>query len=46
VVFVGAIIPRWAANASHKIKMKNTRATNEIIEPILDRTFHLVYVSG
>lgn len=41
-----ATIPRWDTRASHKIKMKKSNATNEIIDPILDRTFHLVYASG
>ena len=36
------ITPRCAENASHRIKMKNKRATNETIEPIEEITFHLV----
>lgn len=35
-------IPRWDTKASHKIKMKKRRAMNDTIDPILDRTFHLV----
>lgn len=37
---------RWAVNASHKIKINSKRATNLIIEPIEDITFHLVNASG
>jgi hypothetical protein len=36
------ITPRCTAKASHRRKMKNSRATNETIEPILETTFHLV----
>ena len=33
---------RWEANASQIKKIKKRSATNEIIDPILDTTFHLV----
>lgn len=40
------ITPRCDEKASHSKKIKNRRATNETIEPILDTTFHFVYASG
>lgn len=33
---------RWAANASHKIKIKYSRAVKEIREPKDDTMFHFV----
>lgn len=45
-MWVGAITPRCAANASQSKKIKNKSATNETIDPILETTFHLVYASG
>lgn len=41
-----AIILRWAAKASHKITINKRRATNEIIDPVDDRAFQAVIVSG
>lgn len=38
--------PRWEEKASQRIKIKKIRAINEIIEPIDEITFHLVYASG
>jgi len=40
------IIGRWAAKASHRMKMNSRRATKEIIDPMDDTTFHLVKASG
>lgn len=33
---------RWAEKASHKMKIKNSKAIKEIIDPNDDTTFHLV----
>jgi hypothetical protein len=41
-----AIILRCAANASQIIKINIRRATNEIIAPSDETTFHLVSASG
>lgn len=45
-MFVAQITVRCAANASHRMKMKNSNATKEIIDPIDETTFHLVKLSG
>jgi len=37
---------RCEANASHKMKIKNSRAVNERSDPIDDTTFHIINASG
>jgi len=37
---------RWATNDSHKMKINSNSATNDIIDPIDEITFHLVNASG
>lgn len=44
--FMGVITARCEVNASHKMKMKKISATNEIIDPIDEMTFHVVKESG
>jgi hypothetical protein len=41
-----AITARCAASASHTTAMNRSKDTNEIIDPIVDRTFHVVIASG
>lgn len=45
-MFGSKITVRWADNLSHKIKMNRSRATNDIIDPLDDTTFHFVNLSG
>lgn len=40
------ITPRCAEKASHRMKIKKISAMNEIIDPMEEITFHLVYASG
>lgn len=41
-----AITARWAARASHTTAINRSRDTKEIIEPTVERTFHVVIASG
>jgi len=40
------IMARCVDSVSQMIKMNINRAVNEIVAPIEDRIFHVVYVSG
>ena len=38
--------PRWATRASQIIKIKYSKATKDIVDPIEDRTCHFINESG
>jgi hypothetical protein len=46
VIFIGIILLRDDENLSHMMNTRNRTPIREIIDPIDDTIFHIVYASG